>query len=87
MPGNRELRRRSGLIGHHGVWPRRLLKVWQGWDAMALEVTFFHPDDRGESTFEVSLPSWPWRPFCWLGGHQSSSYGYCVICRKLEKTA
>lgn len=70
------------VLGHRG-WPqRRLLRAWQGWEAMALECTFYHPDDEGATSFEVSLPSWPWRWVCWLQGHSDSTYGYCVICRK-----
>jgi hypothetical protein len=70
------------IMGHRGKWPRRLLRLWQQYKAMALEVTFHHPDDSSETTWEVSLPSWPWRWVCRLQGHSDSTYGECVICRK-----
>lgn len=75
------------LMDHRGKWPRRLLRKWQQWEAMAVEVTFHHPDDEGQSEWEMELPSWPWRPVCWLQGHQpyDPHYprdNYCIICRK-----
>jgi hypothetical protein len=70
-------------MGHHGKWPRRLLRLWQGWEAMALVVTFFHPDDASESEWEIRLPHWPWHWVCWLSGHADSTYGYCLVCRKV----
>lgn len=60
----------------------RLLRIWQGYQAMSLECTFYHPDDEGETRFEIGLPSWPWRLWCWLRGHSDNTYGECVICRK-----
>jgi hypothetical protein len=69
------------VMAHAGVWPRRILRLWQQYEAMALEVTFHHPDDRSESTFEVSLPAWPWRWVCWIQGHSDNTYGECVVCK------
>jgi hypothetical protein len=80
-PSDSQNRHSDWVLGHHGTWPRRLLKAWQGWEAMALNVTFFHPDDEGETEREFELPSWPWRWVCWLQGHREN-YGECVICRK-----
>lgn len=73
---------RPNIMGHHGKHPRRLLKLWQQYEAMALEITFHHPDDTGQTEWELELPAWPWRLACWIQGHTDSTYGYCVICRK-----
>lgn len=82
---------RSGsdwLMGHRGNLSRRLLRAWQCWEAVALECTVHHPDDKSETTFELELPSWPWRWVCWLQGHRPYDAripqdNYCVICRKV----
>lgn len=71
------------IMGHNGSpRARKLLRRWQQYEAMALEITFHHPDDEGMTELEFTLPSWPWRWVCWLQGHSDSSYGYCVICKK-----
>jgi hypothetical protein len=75
------------LMSHHGKWPSRLLRKWQQYEAMGLEITFHHPDDRSATTLEIELPSWPWRWVCWLQGHhpydpRSRKDNYCIICRK-----
>jgi hypothetical protein len=76
---------RPQIMGHRGKWPRRLLRLWQRYEAVALEVTYFHSDDHGESSFEIGLPSWPWRWVCWIEGHADSTYGECCVCRKALK--
>jgi hypothetical protein len=73
---------RPVLMAHDGGWRSRLLRIWQQYEAIALECTFHHPDDKGETSFELSLPAWPWRWVCLLAGHSDNTYGGCVICRK-----
>jgi hypothetical protein len=70
------------VMDHKRRWPRRVLRLWQQYEAMALECTFYHPDDHGETSFEVSLPAWPWRWVCRLQGHSDNTYGECVVCKR-----
>jgi hypothetical protein len=72
--------KRPQVMGHHGKWPRRLLRFWQEWDGTAIEV---YTETGGP--WEITLPTWPWRWVCWISGHADSSYGYCCVCRKTLK--
>lgn len=74
------------IMSHRGKWPRRLLRLWQRWEAVGWAFTYHHSDDIGTSEWEFELPSWPWRWVCWLQGHRPYDASipkdnYCIICR------
>lgn len=62
--------------------PLWLVRAWQRWMAVGWELTYFHSDDVGESSWDVDLPDWPWRATCWIFGHEDNTYGECVFCRR-----
>lgn len=78
--------KRPDIMSHHRKWPRKLLRFWQQYEAMALEVTFHHPNDTSQTEWEIRLPHWPWRMVCWIQGHHPyGNYGkdqYCIICHQ-----
>lgn len=76
------------IMGHHGNWPRRLLRLWQQYEAVGIEITVHHPDDVGMTEWEITLPSQAWRWVCWLQGHRPYDAripqdNYCLICKKI----
>jgi hypothetical protein len=77
--------KRPQIMGHHGKLPRKLLRLWQEYQGISVEV---YTETKGPWEFEP--PCWPFRWVCWIQGHQSydptiPKDNYCVVCRKTLK--
>lgn len=70
----------------HTLWLRCV--QWSICVEAKIEVTYFSGDDIHEREraykidWEIQIPRWLWRPYCWLFGHSDDSYGSCVVCEK-----
>jgi len=75
-------RRRGGLVGRTLDWLWLTTLCWS--ITIEGEINWWCRDDDHHRTrkldYELRVPRWPWRLYCWWAGRHSESYGSCVFC-------
>lgn len=71
------------------LWPilDRLWKITLLWSiTVDGSVTWWCSDDihqrERKLDYELRVPRWPWRLYCWHRGHHDPDYRSCVFCEE-----